>query len=60
MFTKEELELIDAALTAYYLKNHEEYDRQVAKGRTKCGWHFSVMNRIDKLQSKIFEIKNSI
>lgn len=58
MFTKEELELIDAALTEYWLKNNEEYERQMAKGRKKCGWHLSVMGRIDKLQSKIFGIKN--
>ena len=60
MFTKEELELIDAALTEYWLKNNEEYERQTAKGRKKCGWHLSVMNRIGNLQSKIFMIKNSM
>lgn len=60
MFTKEELELIDAALTVYYLKNHEEYERQKAKGRKKCGWHLSVMDRIGKLQSEIFVLKNSM
>lgn len=60
MFTKEELELIDAALTVYWLKNNEEYERQMEKGRKKCGWHLSVMNRINYIQSKIFELKNSM
>lgn len=49
MFTKEELDLIDTALTEYWLKNREEYERQMAKGRKKCGWHLPVMNRIDNL-----------
>ncbi len=60
MFTKEELELIYDSLVAYYLKHHEEYERQMAKGRKKCGWHLSVMNRISNLQSKIYYIKNSM
>ena len=60
MFTKGELELIDAALTEYWLKNNEEYERQAAKGRKKCGWHLSVMDRINNLQSKIFMIKNDM
>lgn len=60
MFTKEELELIDAALTEYYLKHHEEYERQKAKGRKKCGWHLSVMNRIGNLQSKIYVLKSGM
>jgi hypothetical protein len=60
MFTYEELELMDAALTLYWLHNREEYERQEAKGRKKCGWHLSVMNRIDDLHTKIFMIKNSI
>ena len=59
-FTKEELELIDAALTVYYLKNNEEYERQKAKGRKKCNWHLSVMNRCLNLSSKIFYLKNSL
>lgn len=60
MFTKEELNLIDAALTAYFLQHSEEYDRQKAKGRKKCGWHLSVMDRIGKLQSKIYLLVNSM
>ena len=60
LFTKEELELIDAALTVYYLKNNEEYERQKAKGRKKCNWHLSVMNRCSNLSSKIFYLKNSL
>lgn len=60
MFTKKELELIDAALTEYWLKNNEEYERQIAKGRKKCGWHLSVMDRIGNLQSKIFMLMNSM
>lgn len=55
--TTEELEVINAALTEYWLKNHEEYERQMAKGRKKCGWHLSVMEKINKLQSKIFSLK---
>ena len=58
MFTEEELNLIDAALTEYYLKHNEEYERQKAKGRTKCNWHLSVMNRTSNLQSKIYRFKN--
>lgn len=60
MFTKEELDLIDSALTEYWLKHNEEYERQKAKGRKKCGWHLSVLNRISNLQSKIFYIQNSM
>lgn len=60
MFTKEELDLIDTALTEYWLKNREEYERQMAKGRKKCGWHLPVMNRIDNLQHKIFLLKNDM
>lgn len=60
MFTKKELELIDAALTEYWLKNNEEYEQQIAKGRKKCGWHLSVMDRIGNLQSKIFMLMNSM
>ena len=57
MFTKKELELIDSALTEYWLKHNEEYERQKAKGRKKCEWHLSVLNEISDLQSKIFSIK---
>ena len=60
MFTKEELELIEASLTEYWLRNEEEYERQKAKGRRDCVWHLSVMEKIDKLQSKIYYIKNSM
>lgn len=60
MFTKEELELIDAALTELYLKHNEEHTRQMEKGRKHCNWHLSVMDRIGNLQSKIYYIKNSI
>lgn len=60
MFTKDELKLIDASLTEYYMHHHEEYDRQKAKGRKKCDWHLSVMDRTSKLQSKIFELINEI
>lgn len=59
-FSKEELELIDAALTEYWLKNREEYERQRAKGRKKCGWHLSIMDRIGNLQHKIFLLKNDM
>lgn len=60
MFTKEELELIDTALTEYYLKHSEEYERQKAKGRRKCDWHLSITNKITNLHSKIYMIKNSM
>lgn len=60
MFTKEELELIEASLTEYWLKNNEEYERKASKGRKNCKWHLSVMDRIDNLQSKIYYIKNSM
>jgi len=60
MFNKEELELIDAALTEYFLKHNEEYKRQMEKGRSKCGWHLSVMDRVGRLQSKIYYIKSGM
>lgn len=60
MFTKEELELIYAALTEYFLKHNEEYRRQMEKGRSKCGWHLSVIDKVNKLQSKIYMLKNSM
>jgi hypothetical protein len=60
MFTKDELELIHSALTNYWLAHNEEYERQKAKGRKKCGWHLSVMDKVTKLQSKVFELENSM
>ena len=60
MFTKEELELIDTSLTAYYLQNNEEFERKMGKGRKNCSWHLSVMDRIGNLQSKIYYIKNGM
>lgn len=59
MFNHEELELIDAALTDYWLKHHEDYERQKAKGRKKCSWHLSVMDRVGKLHLKISSMQNS-
>lgn len=60
MFTKDELELIDAALTECFNSHTEAYKRQKAKGRHKCSWHLRVMARISTLQSKIYRIKNSM
>lgn len=60
MFTKSELELIYSALTEYYLRHNEEYERQKAKGRYKCGWHLSAMQRVNDLQSKIYHLKLSM
>lgn len=60
MFTKEELELIDAALTEYFNSHTEAYKRQEVKGRHKRSWHIGVMNRISALQSKIYMIKNGM
>lgn len=52
MFTKDELDLIEAALTEYFLKRN--------KLRKNCGWHLSVMDKIATLQSKIYMIKNGM
>lgn len=60
MFTKSELDLIDAALTEYFLKHNEEYTRQRDKLRKNCDWHLRVMDKISTLQSKIYMIKNSM
>ena len=57
IFTDEELELIDTALTEYWVKHNEEYDRQKAKRRTKCDWHLAVMNDIFALRYKISNIR---
>ena len=59
MFTKEELDLIDSALTEYYLNHQEDYERQKAKGRKNCDWHLSVMDRTLRLQAKIFALKRN-
>ena len=59
-FTKEELELIYAALTHYWNFNHQEHERKKAKGRKNCNWHVTVMNKITNLESKIFYLKNSM
>lgn len=58
MFTKDELDLIDAALTEYFIKHTEEYTRQRDKLRKNYGWHLRVMDKISALQSKIYMIKN--
>lgn len=58
MFTKEELKLIDAALTEYWLKHNEDYERQKAKGRRDCDWHLSVLKRCTDLQGRIFNLLN--
>jgi hypothetical protein len=60
MFTKYELDLIDAALTEYFIKHTEEYKRQKAKGRHKCSWHLRVLDKTAALQSKIYMIKNGM
>ena len=60
MFTKDELELINTALTEYYLKHIKEYDTQKAKRRKNCDWHLSVMKKTSDLQSKIYILKNSM
>ena len=60
MVTKDELDLIDAALTEYFNKHTEEYTRQRDKLRKNCGWHLRVMDKISALQSKIYLIKNSM
>ena len=60
MFTKDELDLIDAALTEYFIKHTEEYTRQRDKGRKNCGWHLRVLDKITALQSKIYMIKNGM
>lgn len=57
MFTKDELDLIYNALTEYFLRHKEDYERQKAKGRKACDWHLSVMRRTSELQSKIFNLK---
>ena len=60
MFTRDELDLIDAALTEYFIKHTEEYTRQHDKLRKNCGWHLKVLDKITSLQSKIHMIKNGM
>ena len=60
MFTKDELDMIDAALTESFNKHMEEYTRQRDKLRKNCGWHLRVMDKISALQTKIYLIKNGM
>jgi hypothetical protein len=57
MFTVEELELIDKALTEYWAKHNKELDSQKTKRRNKWDWHISIMNDIFALQYKISNIR---
>ena len=57
MFTKEELELIDTALTEYWAKHNRELDSRNAKERRKWDWRISTMNDIFALQYKISNIR---
>lgn len=57
MFTKDELELIDTALTEYYLKLNDDYHRDQAKGRHSTGWQLSVIGKILALQSKVYNLE---
>lgn len=60
MFDKSELELIDTALTEYYLKLNEDYRRDQAKGRHNTGWQLSVIGKILALQSKVYNLEFSM
>lgn len=60
MFTKDELSLLHAALTEYYLKHNSEYEQQKAKSREKCDWHLKVMDKTSKLQSKVFKLETEM
>ena len=60
MFTKSELELLDAALTEYWLKLHEQHLKDLAKGRHKAGWQTPAMKKVSDLQSKIYHLKLSM
>lgn len=57
MFTIEELELIDTALTEYWAKHNKELDSQKTKRRNKWDWHISIMNDIFALHYKISNIR---
>ena len=57
MFTKSELELIDTALTEYYLKLNDECQRDQAKGRHNKEWKLSVIGKVLALQSKIYNLE---
>ena len=57
MFTKSELELIDTALTEYYLKLNDECQRDQAKGRRNKEWKLSVIGKVLALQSKVYNLE---
>ena len=57
MFTKEELKIIEAALTAYYLQRLEA---KRANGKKQSDWHKNFMKSIDTLQSKIWKMVNAM
>ena len=57
MFTKEELELIDTALTEYWAKHNRELDSRNAKEHRKWNWRVSIMNDIFALRYKISNIR---
>lgn len=60
MFTKEELDIIDTALTEYYVKLNADYQRDQAKGRHNTGWQLSVIGKVLALQSKVYNLALSI
>lgn len=60
MFDKNELDLIDTALTYYWNHLNKDHKNDEAKGRHKTGWQVGVMKRIDALTSKIYRLMNSM
>ena len=60
MFDKSELELLDAALTEYWNNLNKDYENDKAKGRHKTGWQAKVMQKIEKLQSKIYALEHGM
>lgn len=57
MFTKEELELIDSALNAYWLQINEQYQKDLAKNRHNAGFRPRLMQKVSDLQSKVFNLE---
>lgn len=55
MFTKEELQLIEAALSEYYLKCAER-----KRADRKSNWHLNTMKKIDDLQGKLWKMVNTM
>ena len=60
MFTKEELGLIDSALTAYWLQINEQHQKDLAKNRHNAEFRPRLMQKVSDLQRKVFYLEISM